>query len=228
MNIRCIFVDDEPMGLSVLHSHAAKVPFLEVAGSFSSAAEALAFLRTEKVDVVFLDIQMPDLSGLEMARLVGGSARIIFTTAYPQYAIEGFELAVTDYLLKPVSFERFLLACSRIKPETNEDQFIFVKSGYDQVRIDLDDLLYLQAEDNYVTFHEKTRKTVCRMTMAEALGKLPAGRFVRVHKSYAAAVSKIDKIGRADVTIAGKNLPVSASFREVLFSRLKECGRSPA
>lgn len=222
MNIRCIFVDDEPMGLSVLQSHAAKVPFLEVAGAFSSATEALAFLRKEKADVVFLDIRMPDLSGLEMARLLGDNTRIIFTTAYPQYAIEGFELAVTDYLLKPVSFERFLLACSRIKPEAAEDHFIFVKSGYDQVRIDLDALLYLQAEDNYVTFYEKDRKTLCRMTLSEALGKLPAARFVRIHKSYAAAVSKIDKIGRAEVTIGGKTLPVSASYREELLRRLTE------
>ena len=224
MNIRCIFVDDEPMGLSVLQSHAAKVPFLQVAGAFSSATEALAFLRTEKVDVVFLDIHMPDLSGLEMARLVGDTTRIIFTTAYPQYALEGFELAVTDYLLKPVSFERFLLSCTRIKPEAAEDHFIFVKSGYEQVRIDLDALLYLQAEDNYVTFYEKGRKTLCRMTLAEALGKLPAARFVRIHKSYAAAVSKIDKIGRAEVAIGGKTLPVSVSYREELLRRLTERG----
>lgn len=228
MNIRCIFVDDEPMGLSVLQSHAAKIPFLEVAGAFSSATEALSFLRNEKADVVFLDIRMPDLTGLEMARLLDNHTRIIFTTAYPQYAIEGFDLAVSDYLLKPVSFERFLLACSRIKPETSEDHFIFVKSGYDQIRIDLNTLLYLQSEDNYVTFHEKDRKILCRMTMTEALGKLPAGRFVRIHKSYAAAVSKIDRIGRAHVTICGKSLPVSASFREVLFRRLNECGRPPA
>lgn len=222
MNIRCIFVDDEPMGLSVLQSHATKVPFLEVAGAFSSATEALAFLRKEKVDVVFLDIRMPDLSGLEMARLLGDNTRIIFTTAYPQYAIEGFELAVTDYLLKPVSFERFLLACSRVRPESPEDPFIFVKSGYDQVRIDLNALLYLQAEDNYVTFCEKERKTLCRMTLTEALARLPSSRFVRIHKSYAAAVSKIDKIGRAEITIAGKPLPVSASFREELSRRLAD------
>lgn len=222
MNIRCIFVDDEPMGLSVLQSHAAKVPFLEVAGAFSGATEALAFLRKEKVDAVFLDIRMPDLSGLEIARLLRDDTRIIFTTAYPQYAIEGFELAVTDYLLKPVSFERFMLACSRIKPETPEDDFIFVKSGYDQVRIDLNTLLYLQAEDNYVTFYEKDRKTLCRMTLTEALGKLPSIRFIRIHKSYAAAVSKIDKIGRAEVIIAGKTLPVSASFREELLRRLAD------
>lgn len=222
MKIRCIFVDDEPMGLSVLRSHAAKVPFLEVAGVFSSATEALAFLRQQKVDVAFLDIRMPDLSGLEMARLLGDNTRVIFTTAYPQYAIEGFELAVTDYLLKPVSFERFLLACSRIKPELPANEFIFVKSGYEQVRIDLDSLLYVQAEDNYVTFHEKERKTLCRMTLTETLGKLPSTLFVRIHKSYVVAVSKIDKIGRAEVTIYGKILPVSASYREELLRRLSE------
>lgn len=210
------------MGLSVLQSHAAKIPFLEVAGKFSSATEALAFLRTEKVDVVFLDIHMPDISGLKMARLLGDSPRVIFTTAYPQYALEGFELAATDYLLKPVSFERFLLACSRIEPDSREKDFIFVKSGYDQVRIDLNTLLYLQAEDNYVTFYEKERKTLCRMTLTEALAKLPDARFIRIHKSYAAALSKIDKIGRANVLIAGKALPVSASFREDLLRRLAE------
>lgn len=225
MNIRCIFVDDEPMGLSVLQSHAAKVPFLEVVGAFSSATEALVFLRKEKVDVVFLDIRMPDLNGLEMARLLRDDTRIIFTTAYPQYAIEGFELAVTDYLLKPVSFERFILACSRIKPESPEDQFIFVKSGYDQVRIDLNALLYLQADDNYVTFYEKDKKTLCRTTMTEALAKLPASHFIRIHKSYVISLPKIDKVSRSEVIVAGKAFPVSASFREEFLHRLRGLDR---
>lgn len=220
--IRCIIVDDEPMAISVLRSHAAKLSFLRIESAFYSATEALAFLQTQKTDLVFMDIEMPDLSGIELARVLGDSVKIIFTTAYPQYAIAGFELAVTDYLLKPVSFDRFSIACNRVRESLSlpDEKFIFVKTGYDWVRIDLDSLLYLEAEDNYVTFYEACRKTLCRMTLREAMEKLPPGKFLRIHKSYVVAVFRVDKIERGQVMVGGRYLPVSATFREVLMKQV--------
>lgn len=223
MTIRCILVDDEPMGLQVLLAHAARLPFLEVIQTFSSGVDALAFLKTENIDLVLLDIEMPGFSGLELARIIGGRTNIVFTTAYPNYAVDGFDLAATDYLVKPVSFNRFLQAVNRIRDKsgTSSPEFLFLKSGYDWVRIDLDALLYLEADDNYVTFYEANRKTLCRITLQEALDKLPPDQFLRIHKSFAVALSKIDKVERGQIMIAGVTLPVSATFREKLFIRIE-------
>ncbi|NEU70252.1 response regulator transcription factor [Spirosoma agri] len=225
--IRCILIDDEPMGLSVLQAHASKVPYLTVLATFASATEALVYLQTQPVDLLFLDIQMPDLSGLEMARLLDSSMPIIFTTAYRHYAVDGFDLAAIDYLLKPISLSRFLQACHRAadrlaslpsrKPATNDH--LFVKTGYDWARIDLASLLYIEADDNYLTFYELDRRTLSRMKLSEAMDKLPADQFVRIHKSYVISLAKIDKIERHQVTLAGHSLPLSATFRQELLGR---------
>lgn len=228
--IHCILIDDEPMGLSVLQAHASKVPYLNVLATFASATEALTYLQTQPVDLLFLDIQMPDLSGLEMARLLNASLPIIFTTAYRQYAVDGFELAAIDYLLKPISFSRFLQACHRAadrianltsrKPVAND--YLFVKTGYDWARIDLASLLFIEADDNYLTFHEPDRRTLTRMKLSEAMDKLPAEQFVRIHKSYVISLAKIDKIERHQVILAGRRLPLSTTFRQELLGRFSQ------
>ena len=225
--IHCILVDDEPMGLSVLQSHANKVPYLIVLASFASATEALAYLQTQPVDLLFLDIQMPDLSGVELARILDSSVNIIFTTAHPQYAVDGFDLAAVDYLLKPISLSRFLQACSRAKdklavqisPNQPILDHLFVKTGYDWTRIDLTSLLYIKGDDNYLTFVEADRQTLTRMKLSEAMEKLPTDTFVRIHKSYVISLAKIDKIERHQVTLAGHTLPLSATFRNELLNR---------
>lgn len=217
------------MGLSVIQAHASKVPYLTILATFASATEALAYLQTQPVDLLFLDIQMPDLSGLEMARMLDASLPIIFTTAYPQYAVDGFELAAVDYLLKPVSFSRFVQACNRVAdrllsvqlPQPVVADYLFVKTGYDWARIDVSALLYVEADDNYLTFHEETKRTLSRMTLAEAMDKLLPRNFVRIHKSYLIALAKIDKIERHQVTVAGRPLPLSATFRDELLQRLQ-------
>ncbi len=226
--IRCILIDDEPMGLTVLQAHASHVPNLQVLATFASATEALVYLQTQPVDLLFLDIQMPDLSGLEMARIVGSSAHIIFTTAYPDYAVDGFEIAAIDYLLKPISLSRFMQAYGRVAEKLSSsnvqrpvtDHYLFVKTGYDWERIDLASLLYLEADDNYLTFHESNRRTLTRMKLADAMNKLPAEQFVQIHKSYVVSLAKIDKIERYQVIVAGHRLPVSGTFRHELLSRL--------
>ncbi|GAB2778138.1 LytTR family DNA-binding domain-containing protein [Rhabdobacter roseus] len=219
--IRCVAVDDEPIGLSVIAAHAAKVPYLDLQGTFTSATEALAYLQRHPLDLVFLDIEMPDLSGLEVARLIGTQARIIFTTAYPHYAVEGFELAATDYLLKPIGLSRFLQACGRVSEQLEAaGRYLFVKDGYDWVRVDLAALRYLKADDNYLTFYETHQTTLTRMTLTEALQRLPAERFVRVHKSYVVSLDFVEKIERHQLTVAGVKVPWSATYREELLRRI--------
>lgn len=226
-SIRCIFVDDEPMGLNVLLSHAGKIPNLNVLGTFASGTEALTFLQSNEVDLAFLDIQMPDLSGLELAKILSPAIKIVFITAHPEYAVAGFDLAVNDYLLKPVGFSRFLQAIDRTIANVasasggdNLNNYIFVKTGYDWTRITLSNLLYIQADGNYLTFYETDKRILTRMRLSEILEKLPNTEFVRIHKSYVIALSKIDKIERHQITLSGQVLPLSATYRDDLLVRL--------
>ncbi|MPR37355.1 LytR/AlgR family response regulator transcription factor [Salmonirosea aquatica] len=219
--ISCIAVDDEPIGLSIIEAHAAKIPYLDLRACFTSTTEAMNYLRRQPVDLVFLDIEMPDLPGLEMARLIGTQSRIIFTTAYPDYAVDGFELAAVDYLLKPVSLKRFFQACDRVQPLQMElENGLFVKAGHDWVRVDLSELLYLKADDNYLTFFEGRQATLTRMTLTEALGLLPENQFIRVHKSYIVSLRHLDKIERHQVTVAGIQIPLSNPYRQPLVGRI--------
>jgi two-component system LytT family response regulator len=228
--LNCIALDDEPIALKIIKGHAEKVPFLSLNAMFESATEAMAFVQSQKVDLIFLDINMPDLSGIEFAKMVGTRAKFIFTTAYPDYAVQGFALAASDYLLKPINYARFLQACARvqeqhrlIKPDgySNADNYLFVKDGYDLVRIKLGELLYIEADDNYLTFFEQKRRTVTRMTLSEAAEKLGNQPFLRVHKSFIVALPKVEKLERNQLFIAGAAIPVSANYRQALVQSLK-------
>jgi len=224
--ITCIAVDDEPIALEVIRNHAAKVPFLVLKDVFTSAVTALAYLEHEPVDVVFLDINMPDLSGLEFAQALRQRSKIIFTTAYPEFAVKGFDLSATDYLLKPIGFARFLEACTKAQqhPGTKHeatDSYLFVKDGYEWIRIDISEILFIAADDNYLTFHADGKKTIARMTLTAVLDKLPGKRFIRVHKSYIIALAKAEKIESHQVLMAGHKIPVSARYRDALLQALK-------
>ena len=231
-SLRCIAVDDEPIGLRIIESHAVKVPYLALVGSFLSATEALAYVQGHPVELLFVDIQMPDLSGLELVRLLPEPVAVIFTTAHAGYALEGFEVAALDYLLKPISLSRFLQASSRALEKVTAQKRInesvqgvaatelFVKTGYDWSRVNLAELLYIEADDNYLTFVELGKQTLSRMSLSEVLTKLPVGEYLRIHKSYVIALAKVDKVERHQVSLGGKRLPVSASYREDLLRRL--------
>ncbi|MCC9138019.1 LytR/AlgR family response regulator transcription factor [Pontibacter silvestris] len=227
--LHCIAIDDEPIALNIIRAHAEKVTFLKLEAVFASATEALVYVQQQKVDLVFLDINMPDLSGIEFAKITGANSKIIFTTAYPEYAVQGFELAATDYLLKPISFARFLLASTRVQEQLNLttagsqpalDNFLYLKDGYNMVRINLDELLYIKADDNYLTFYEPQRRIVTRMRLSEAIKKLSRKPFLRVHKSYIVSLSKIEKIERHQLVIAAMPIPVSGNYRQELWQRL--------
>lgn len=223
--LNAIAIDDEPAALAILTRYAEKVPFMQLTQTFMSTADALAFLHTQRVDLIFLDIQMPDLSGTEFVRLVAPLQKpIIFTTAYPNYALEGFALQVLDYLLKPIEFSRFLQACNRAYAQTarqsGEPSSIFVKDGYDWVRVDLNDVLYIQSDTNLLFIHEHKRQVSTRMTMADMLASLPPDQFIRIHKSYIVALRAIRKIERHQLTVGDAIIPLAGSYRDALEQRL--------
>ncbi len=221
MNLTAIAIDDEPRALEVVQIHAQKVPFLELKAIFTDAFEAIPYLQQNKVDLIFLDIKMPDISGLEFVNTLQKTPMIIFTTAYSEYAVKGFELDAVDYLLKPFSLARFTKACNKafeIKGLHNDEMpnFIFLKTGYEEEKVLLDDILYIEAEGNYMAYILPNKKLLCRQNISESLSYLPYNQFVRVHRSYIVALSKIQKITRQAVWVAGKEIAIGASYEEKL------------
>jgi two-component system LytT family response regulator len=222
--IKAVAVDDEPVALDIIRQHAENIDFIDLQEAFFSATKALAYIRRETIQLVFLDIQMPDLSGIELAGIIGQEAQIIFTTAYAEHALEAFNLAATDYLLKPITYDRFRQACilartrlaapiaTGLQKETN----LFLKEGYKWKKINIDDLLYAEGLDNYVRLVEEQQKSITRITLNELLNRLPDNRFLRVHKSFIVAIAKIDKFDGNHVIIAGRQIPVSQSYKERL------------
>jgi two-component system, LytTR family, response regulator len=219
MILTAIAIDDEPQALEVLQMHAAKVPFLDLKSCFTDAFEAMGYLQQNPVDLIFVDIKMPDISGIAFVRCLTRAPMIIFTTAYSDYALQGFELDALDYLLKPFSLARFAKACNKAlehkslrhqKPEN----YIFIKTGYEEEKVMLADILYVEAEGNYLTVALQNRQLLTRQTMGDMLLLLPASQFVRVHRSYIVSLDKIDKISRQEIVVAGKNIPIGVSYEE--------------
>lgn len=226
--IKAIAIDDEPMALEVIKAHSKKVSFLSLEETFVSAKEALEYLKKGMVDLVFLDINMPDITGLDFSQLLPQSTQVIFTTAYSEYAADAFSLNALDYLVKPFNFERFIKACQKAldTKETKQSEeaspYLFVKDSYDLVRISLDNLLYVQSDGNYLTFFEKDKKTVTRMTMTEAVKTLPAD-FFRVHKSYILNLKQIRKIERHQAEVGeGVFVPIAGNYHADLMDALKK------
>ena len=213
-----IAVDDEPMALEIIKSHAAKVTFLELKATFTDAFKAMEYLQRESVDLIFLDIKMPDISGIDFFNSLSKKPLLIFTTAYSEHAVTSFEMDAIDYLLKPFSLARFIKACNKafelhnFRNSSESSDHLFVKTGYETVKVMYDEILYLEAAGNYVTFVLTDRSVLSRSTFAEAMNLVPSGKFLRVHRSYLVAISKIDKIERHQVTIKNKKVPVSEAY----------------
>jgi DNA-binding LytR/AlgR family response regulator len=219
--LKAIAIDDEPQALEVVQIHAAKVPFLELQASFTNAFEAISYLQEHKVDLLFLDVKMPDISGIEFIGCLQAVPMVIFTTAYSEYAVKGFELSAIDYLLKPFSLARFTKACNKALENKHlrskePENYIFVKTGYEEEKVLVEDILYIEAEGNYLTFVLEHRKLLSRQTMSDILKVLPPNEFVRIHRSYIISLSKIEKISRQDILVAGKAIPVGVSYEEKL------------
>lgn len=228
MTLTALAIDDEPRALDVIQMHAAKVPFLRLEGTFTNAFEAIPYLQQHPIDLLFLDIKMPDISGIEFLHCLQKVPMVIFSTAYSEYAVKGFELNAVDYLLKPYSLVRFTQACNKalevkqlrqnISPEGTlpNESFIFVKTGYEQEKVGLKDLLYLEAEGNYVSYVLQNRKLLCRQSIADALLTLPEQHFIRIHRSFIVALAHIQRISRHGVWINNREIPVGTSYESSL------------
>ncbi|WP_163717114.1 LytR/AlgR family response regulator transcription factor [Mangrovibacterium lignilyticum] len=227
MKIRTIAIDDEPLALTLLSGYVEKTPFLELAGSFDNPLDAMEFLSENEVDLIILDIQMPDLTGIEFARVQETKAKLIFTTAYEKYALEGFKLNAIDYLLKPYSYQEFLTAVNKAKKQLDleqgaattmeaNNQFLFLKSEYKIRRINFNDILYIEGMKDYVKvylLHEE--KPVLSISSVKAIEeKLPAGNFMRVHRSFIVNLDKIEVIERSRIVFGKTYIPVSEQYKE--------------
>lgn len=227
--MKAIAIDDEPIALDIIKNHSAKVPFLELRAIFTDAFQALEYLQKESIDLIFLDIKMPDISGIEFFSSLPKKPMVIFTTAYSEHAITSFELDAIDYLLKPFSLARFIKACNKAfelysfrNATGSTNDHIYVKTGYEQVKILFEEILYLEASGNYVTFVLKEKNILSRITFAEAINLLPQNKFIRVHRSFVVALSKIDKIEKYQLTISGRSVPISEAYGNDITGALKK------
>lgn len=214
--LKAIAIDDEKMALEVIKSHAAKVPFLELQEVFSDAIEGFEHYKTQPVDLIFLDINMPDISGIDLAGMLQPETMVIFTTAYSDYAVKGFELNALDYLLKPFSLSRFLKACQKAQDwkqlqPAEINGHIFIKTTEGQIKVNFSELLFCEATGNYVTLYLDKEKIISRMTFKE-LEKLLPSYFVRTHRSFVVNKNRMDKIERHQVQLGEHTVPVSLSY----------------
>lgn len=224
MNLRCAIVDDEPLALNLLESYVLKTPFLELAGKYSSAVQAMKDLPDKHVDLLFLDIQMPELNGLEYSKMVDFHTRIVFTTAFDQYAIDGYKVNALDYLLKPISYVDFLQAANKavqwfelLQQPKEVIESIFVKSDYKLVQVELKNILYIEGLKDYVKIYEEnTPKPILSLMSMKAMEELlPVSRFMRVHRSYIVQKDKIRIIDRGRIVFGKSYIPISDSYKQV-------------
>ena len=224
--ISCIIVDDEPLAVKLMESYVEKIPFLELKGSFTSGKSAFAFLQENPVELLFCDIQMPNLSGMDLSKMLPEGTRIIFTTAFSQYAIDSYKVNTLDYLLKPISYEEFVKAAdkalewfTKVNPSMklfNKDRFIYVKSDYKMVQIKYDDIIYIEGVKDYVKiFTDNGEKPVMSlMNMKKFEENLPQPEFLRTHRSYIVHMTKVKLIDKFHIAFGKELIPISDTYKE--------------
>lgn len=232
--LRCIAVDDEPPALEILESYIEQAPQLEWIDGFRDPLKALEFCRMESVDVAFLDIDMPGLTGLQLARLLANSGvSIVFCTAHPEFAVESYEQGAVDYLMKPIAFDRFLTAVDRVDalrsqegttPATTENDRVFLKSGSVIHQLEVSSLLYMKKEGHYMHVVTPSGMILTRMTVEELLDMLPDREFVRVHKSYVVGIRHIAAVHRHHLIVQGEEIPIGGNYRKDLLDRIDYAG----
>lgn len=229
--MRCIIVDDEPVARKIIREFTAQVPFLELAGEFENAQKAKTFLHADHADLMFLDIEMPKLSGLDYLKRSTVDPLVILTTAFPEYALEGYELDIIDYLLKPIAFNRFLKAVQKAR-EYNElrhsntvvtnPTYLFVRSEKRIEKVELKDILYIESFGNYVNIHTGQKKIVAYLTLKGLESQLPAQEFIKIHQSFLVSFSHISAIEGNQVFIDNKPLPISRNYREAVMKVVEQ------
>ena len=232
--IRCIIVDDEPMAREILENHLRKIETVEIVALCKNAVEAFNVISSQPVDLVFLDINMPEISGLSFAKSINNAVKVIFTTAYREYAVDGFDLQAVDYLLKPISFGRLMQSINkylsenqqvdfeepaRIEPEKSET--IFVRSDRKMIKINFPEILYIESLADYIKIHLVEKTIVTRETISSIEAKLPQHDFLRVHRSFIVAINAIDSFTAEIIEIDKKQIPVSRSYKDAVLKRLQ-------
>lgn len=239
--MRCIIVDDESGAIEILARYVDKIPELELVGSFRDSVEALSFLADNEVDLVFLDIDMPNLDGMQLAELIRNrDVQVIFCTAYAEYAVKSYEKEAVDYLLKPIAYERFAKAVQKalktpsggqesgqngIADNKEKDGRLFIKSGPLIHQVDIKEVLFVEKKGHYVVFHTPAKEFLSRMNMNDLMKTLPTDRFIRVHRSFVVALDKIDTIEKYSVLIGENKIPIGESYRDDFFNRIPYSGK---
>ncbi|MDF2434235.1 MAG: two-component system, LytTR family, response regulator LytT [Mucilaginibacter sp.] len=230
--LSCIIVDDEPVARKILAEFVAQVPFMDLQGKFENATKAEAFLTTSEVDIMFLDIEMPKISGLQLLQTIDNKPLVILTTAFPKYALEGYELEVIDYLLKPFAFSRFMKAVQKAKEyrqmqnATSVSQsistYLFVKSEKRIEKIELNEILYAETLGNYIIIHLTHKKIIAYLTLKSLESQLPSNEFIKIHQSYLVNCSRICAIEGNEIKINDKSLPISRNYRDSIMDMVHQ------
>ena len=233
MAIKCIIVDDEPLAIEIVESYVRKIEQLELTGTFRNAIQAFAFIQQNPVDLIFLDIQMPKLSGIDFLRTIKNPPKVIFTTAFRDYALDGFELEVVDYLLKPIPFERFLKAVGKVmqqpsatippavqKPETVSDDFVYFKVDKKMVKTKMSDVLYIESIKDYVKVKTDEKEIITQQKISYLEESLPREQFLRIHRSFIVNVEKIDAYSATDVEIGKHSIPIGRNYKNDVMKAL--------
>lgn len=232
--INCLIVDDEPIAREILENHLAKIEAVKVVAGCKNALEAFSFINAEKIDLIFLDINMPEISGLSFAKSINRNIKIIFTTAYREYAVDGFDLQAVDYLLKPISFERLLQAINKYFDENavmenmvykeiipEKSNYVFVRSDRKMIKICIPDILFIESLADYIKIHLHGSTVVTRETMSSIEAKLPQQDFIRIHRSFVISIKAIESFTNEYIEINRKQIPISRSYKKEVLERLE-------
>jgi|WetSurMetagenome_2_1015567.scaffolds.fasta_scaffold00011_68 two-component system, LytTR family, response regulator len=232
--MKCTVIDDEPHALELIKTYISRTPFLESGECFSNPFKAIQYLGENKTDLIFLDINMPELTGIQLLRSLPTPPLVIFTTAYPEFGAESYEYNAVDYLLKPVKYDRFLKAVNKasellgsrhiaepVKENKNtENDYIYIKSGTRMVKIFPSEILYIEGAGNYMIFHTAEKKILSLLNMQETIDLLPKDMFARIHKSFLVSLNHIEAIEKHDVIVRGKPIPIGSTYREAFLQRI--------
>lgn len=234
MKISVVIIDDEPLAIDIIRQYCESIDYLELLGCFTNPVEGMKFINNNKVDLLFLDIEMPMLTGLEIVDTLKVKPNLIFTTAYPQFAIEGFEMDATDYLVKPISYKRFLKAVNKLDPKISNhypaqaavpqepaNRYIFVKSEYESVKIVINDIKYIEGLKDYLKIHLADNRYVLTLSnFKNLMEKLPSETFIRIHNSYAVNLKYVEAVQRKKVIIEKQRLPISETYKTTFFQKI--------
>jgi DNA-binding LytR/AlgR family response regulator len=240
MKTKCLVIDDEPLARDLVKSHIAKLDDLEIIAECSDAMKAMNELRNHNIDLMFMDIEMPQITGIEFLKTLKNPPKVIITTAFREYALEGFELDVVDYLLKPITFERFLKSVNKYYQVTQEEQqtdaaftnltnhskesFIYVKENKKVIKVHLDEILYIEGLSEYVQIYTTNKKIITKTSMTNMVEKLPDSGFMRIHKSFIVALDKIEAYTSHSIEVPGKELPIGRSYKSMVIENLQVQG----